>query len=382
MKHKALKTVLTTLALMSTSTFSAAEINFSGFATIAAGTTTSSDEAYNGYTSDFNFNEGSLFALQASSQLGDGLSVTAQLIARGSNDWEPAFEWAFIAYEVNDNLKVLAGRQRAPFFTYSDYLDVSYAYHWISPPSGVYNLAFDSFDGVGAIYNTQWGETDNTFHFVVGRNTDDITLISTGTTVNPEFNNILGVAWTMNKDWLTLRAGYFQTEMTIYVPELAPLVTGWTSAGFPDVANNIQANEDDVWFAELGFQIDYEDYLVVGEYTRLDLSGSGFSNDDSFYISFGKRFDNIMLHLTYGEDDDEIENYLANVPNVAALAALYVPTAGILAAEHKKQKYVTAGVKWDFHDMASLKFEVTKFDDNLSSSNDATLLNVALVTVF
>jgi len=381
MKYNTVKSVLAAFALTSATSLHAADINFSGFATIAAGTTTSSDEAYAGYTNDLDFNQGSLFALQTSSQLSDGLSVTAQLIARGKDDWEPAFEWAFLAYELNDDWRILAGRQRAPFFTFSDYLDVSYAYHWITPPAGVYNLAFDSFDGIGAIYNTQWGDTDNTFHFIGGRNKDEFQLQS-GDSIKPDFNKVLGVAWTLNQDWLTLRAGYFQTEFTMHIPALDGLIAGWDNAGFSELSNNLKAEEDDAWFAQLGFQIDYDDYLIVGEFTRLDLTNSGFSNDDSYYISFGKRFDAVMVHLTYGADDDEMENMLANIPNIAALAPLYTPTAGIIAGEHKKQKYITAGVKWDFHEVASMKFEVTQLDDSLNSDNDATLINVALVTVF
>lgn len=186
MKPTTLRMLCTAAPLLIVTSSYGADINFSGFATIAAGTTTSSSENFGGYTSDLDFNQGSLFALQTSSDLTNGLNVTAQLIARGNDDWSPAFEWAFLGYEVNDNWRLLAGRQRAPFFMYSDFLDVSYAYHWISPPEGAYNLAFDSFDGVSSIYSAQIGEFDSTLHMVFGRNRDDITL-STGGTVKPDF---------------------------------------------------------------------------------------------------------------------------------------------------------------------------------------------------
>lgn len=193
----------------------------------------------------------------------------------------------------------------------------------------------------------------------------------------------MGGAWTLNRDWLTLRSAFFQADMTIPVAALIPLAQGWAAAGFSDVGNNIQPEGDKVWFAEIGFQIDYEDFIVVGEFTRLDLTDTGFSSDDSYYISVGKRFNDVMLHVTFGGDDDELENLLSGVPaNVAQLAPLYKATAGIIANEKKEQRYLTAGVKWDFHEVASLKFEVTQFEDKLVSTNDATLLKVALVTVF
>lgn len=383
MKPTTLKSLLATIPLLVATSSNAADINFSGFATIAAGTTTSSSESFDGYTSDLDFNKGSLFALQTSSELGNGLSVTAQLIARGDDDWSPAFEWAFLGYEVNDNLRILAGRQRSPFFMFSDFLDVSYAYHWISPPTGVYNLPFDSFDGLSAIYSSQLGEFDSTLHMIVGRNQDEIDL-STGGIAKPDFKNLVGAAWTVNRDWLTLRSAFFQADITVPVGPINQLAAGWTAAGYTDIANNIKAEGDMVWFAELGFQVDYEDFLVTGEFTRLDLTDSGFSNDDSYYVSVGKRFDNVMVHLTYGVDDDELENLLATVPSAFAQAApqLYLPTAGIIANEKKDQRYLTAGVKWDFHEVASFKFEVTQRQDQLNDEQDATLLKVALVTVF
>lgn len=385
MKPTTLKSFCAGISLLVATSSYGADIDISGFATIAAGTTTASEEQYLGFNNDFDFNQDSLFALQTSSNLENGFSVTAQLIARGREDWSPSFEWAFLGYEVNDNWKILAGRQRAPFFMYSDFLDVSYAYHWISPPAGVYNLAFDSFDGIGSIYSSQLGEFDSTFHAVIGRNQDKITLPASvgGIEVKPDFKNLIGASWTLNRDWLTLRGGYFQADMTIPVAALDGLTGGWTASGFEDIANDLKAEEDKVWFAELGFQVDYDDIFVIGEFTRLDLKGTGFSNDDSFYISVGKRFDDISIHITYGADDDELENLLANVPtNVAALAPLYAATQGIIANEEREERYVTAGLKWDFHPVASFKFEVTQFEDNLDNQQDATLVKAALVTVF
>ena len=114
------------------STLAHAEVNFNGFANIVAGQASSGDSQW-GYDDDIDFKQDSLFALQASSDLGEGLSVTAQIIARGQDDWDAEFEWAYLAYNFNDDTRILAGRQRAPLYLFSDYLDVSYAYPWITP---------------------------------------------------------------------------------------------------------------------------------------------------------------------------------------------------------------------------------------------------------
>lgn len=405
MKRNKLTSLCATISLLMASSAYAADINFSGFANIAAGATTSNDEAIEGYTSDLDFNQGSLFALQISSDLGDGLGVTAQILARGSEEWDPKFAWAYVSYEFNDNWKVLAGRQRAPFFMYSDFLDVSYAYNWISPPQGVYDLAFDSFDGLGLIYTSQLGEFDSTLHFAAGRNRDDFDLNEPGAAeenlVSPDFNKLVGAAWTLNRDWLTLRAAYFQTDMTLPVEALDALRTPWNAFN-PVVADRLTAEEDKVTFAELGFQVDYNDFIIIGEYTTLDLTDTGFADTDAYYLTLGKRFDNVTVHLTYGVKDDELDTLLSGVPSeipgsqaddsadeaaiadaiAAGYAGLYAQTQGYAASTEEEQSYVTVGAKWDFHDAASFKFEVTNFDHDVNKASDATLIKVALVTVF
>jgi len=357
-----------------------AEVTFNGFASIVGGVTTSSSEQLYGYNDSFDFSEGSLVALQASSDLGEGLSVTAQILARGADDWDTGFEWAYIAYDASDNLRILAGRQRVPFYMFSDFLDVSYAYPWITPPQGVYSVAFDTFDGLGAIYSSSVGSFDTSLHVIYGGNTSEFDIGDE--TVKPDFNDLAGVAITLTRDWLTLRAGYVQTEMNIDVQASKPLIQGWQGAGFPDVAADIEVSKDTGSFLELGFQIDYENILVIGEYTELNLDGTTLPNQDSFYVLAGYRFDNILAHVTYGVDDDSRGRITAGVPVVAPLLPLLIPTNGLTDSQSNEASYITLGLRWDFHDSAALKFEYTSYSDDLNSVNDAGLFRTALVTVF
>ncbi|MGI5310395.1 hypothetical protein [Rheinheimera sp. WS51] len=75
-----------------------ANTTINGFASVKAGITTGSDEQLYGYDDTIDFKNESLIALQVKSDLGDKLSVTAQLLGRGSEDFEVGFEWAFISY--------------------------------------------------------------------------------------------------------------------------------------------------------------------------------------------------------------------------------------------------------------------------------------------
>lgn len=359
-----------------------ADIRFNGFATIAAGATTSSNDTLYGYDSDIDFKNNSLIALQATSSLGDGLGVTAQIIARGENDWDPKFEWAYVSYDATDSLRFLVGRQRAPFYMFSDYLDVSYAYAWIKPPQGVYNLVFDSFDGIGAIHTSTVGEFDLTTHVIYGKNDTEFTTL--GETITPDFKNLVGVAFSGNRDWLTLRAAYFRATMTFPFQGLGQLAAGWRQAGFNDIADNVLAEDDSGTFLEFGVNLDYNDYLLIAEYTKLTLDTMPFSSDKSYYLMLGKRVNDFVFHVTYGKDDDTQDDFTEAVPYGLdpSLDFLKQSTQGLLFSQRGDSKYTMLGMRWNFHSSAALKFEYTHFSDKLASSNDADLLQMAIVTVF
>ena len=358
-----------------------AEIAFNGFASIVGGVTTGSDETLYGYDDTINFAPDSLLALQASADIGDGLSVTTQIIARGENDWDPSFEWAYVAYEANDNLRILMGRQRVPFYMYSDYLDVSYAYSWIEPPAGVYSLGFSTFDGIGVMHNMSLGEFDSSLHFIYGGNTSDLEV--EGSFQKSRLRDLVGIAWTLNRDWLTLRTAYFQADLEINIPATDPLVAGWTQAGFVDVANELLVEEDKGAFTEFGFQIDYDNFIVVGEYTLLTIDNTLLADDaDSYYVMAGYRFDNVLVHATYGWDESSKARITDGVPLVPPLLPLIIPTNGLTDSQITESNYVTLGLRWDFHDSAAIKFEYTTYSDDLNSNNDAGLFHTAIVTVF
>ena len=389
-----MKKTLTSLAIAGSllSCSALAEINLSGFASIVGGATTSSDESLYGYDDTFDFKQGSLFALQASSDLGQGLGVTVQIAAKGNEDWDPEFKWAYLSYDVSDDFRILAGRQRAPFYMYSDYLDVSYAYPWIAPPRGVYDLIFDTFDGLGAVYTTSFGDFDATFHGILGRNTDELEAF--GQTTTPEINGMTGLAASISNDWLTLRSAYFVAEASIPFNDLDALAAGWEeisqlvppqlAPSLIDIANNTYIEKDDATFMEIGFQMNFDQVIIVGELTNLEVENSPLAEEESYYVMAGYQFDQVLVHVTYGVDDNTSENYVQNVPDGLApeLDYLKATTQGFLANQESEEDYVTLGLRYDFHDSAAFKLEYTDFSRKNDSSADAGLVRAALVTVF
>lgn len=363
-----------------------ADINLNGFATLAGGMTMSDDQSLHGYDDIPSFEQNSLLGLQVDSDLGEGLTATAQIIARGSESWEPKFEWAYVGYQANDHLKFLFGRQRIPYYQYSDYLDVSFAYHWITPPEGVYNLPFDSTNGVGAIITNELGPFDSTLHLLYGRNQEDLQV--SGESVAADFQHQASVAWSLNWNWLTLRLGYSQSDLQIDVPAIENLAAAWGLAGFPEFTPRISAADDDNSgsFTDVGITIDRDNLLIIAEYTDLSVDGTALVNTgEAYFASFGYRFGNIMPHITYGagEDTPGDYTYLDMVPDGLdpGLDALKAGTVALYEGSRGENEYYIFGVRWDFHSSAAFKVEYKSEKDKLMDETN-NLLRFAIATVF
>ena len=365
---------------------SAAEIDFSGFATIAGGLTSDDDETLAGYDNEFSFDAGSLIALQASSDLGNGWGVTTQLLARGSEAWDLNAEWAYVSYDASDNWRLLFGRQRGPFYMYSDFLDVSYAYHWIKQPTNVYSLPFDVFDGIGSIYSGSMGDFDTTFQLAYGRNNDAAVFL--GEERDTDFANFFSASYTINMDWFTMRASYAEAELTIPFDEFTPLFDGWRATPFASIGDELEIAGDKGTFASVGFTADLESILILGEFAQVRPDGNFSSERDAYYLTIGKRFGDVLLHVTYGEDERNGDfSILAPVPAGVdpGLDFLLASSTALLTQVAEDSEFYTVGLRWEVSSSVATKFEYTSYENAPEYqliAGDASLFQFALTTVF
>jgi hypothetical protein len=390
---------LLAIVMLAAASNSHAKVEFNGFATIAAGVTSSEDEVLYGYDEDIKFQPESLLALQASSNLGEGFGVTAQIISRASDDWKTQFEWAYISYDPTDNWRLLIGRQRAPFKLFSDYVDVGYAYPWVSPPQGFYSSAFDSYDGIGSIYDFSMAGFDSSLHLLYGNSADDPANDGAGPI---EIDNFFISALTLTKDIFTLRAAAGTRVLSISFPELDDnIVKNWhalakhpqlalTGIDFTGIGDAIAIDDDRNNFITTALKADFESGFAIFEWESTDYTGTFIGKSTNWYVSGGFTLDEWVIFATYGVNETEVDNLsITDKAEGLGLDALIGGTKFVMAGQEKDEKYYSVGTRWDFHASTALKFELTQFDDNqLNPYNpadveaDATVFRVALVTVF
>ncbi|MGQ8365215.1 hypothetical protein [Glaciecola sp. 1036] len=373
-----MKKIVTTAALLfSTLTMQAnAEVNFSGFGSIVGGIATDSDIPIRNYSDDINFKQGSFFALQAYSDLSEGLSATMQIRARGRDDWDPEFTWAYLSYEVNDSWRIQLGRQRIPMYLYSDYLDVSFAYHWITPPTEVYKAPFDSINGIGSIHDFSVGDANVNLRVYFGQ--EDFTTFGNDYKMSNILSGVISVnygSWTFRSSALT-----FTFEGNI---GLDPLIAAWQMTPFPGVGTDLEIKDDKSVALEFGVIFDNQDWLFVAEYIPSQVDETIVGDYKPWMVSVGKRFDNFMLHATVGEDVNE--PYRDNLNNVPvgldpSLDALYYTTKAVLDARDFSLPFYSIGLRWDFHPSAAFKTEYTHSE--VVGGEKSGALQAAVVFVF
>lgn len=360
-----------------------AEVRINGFASIVGGKSLDSDQTLYGYDDDISFKNESVFALQLTADLQEKLTATAQIVARGENNFDADFEWAYLTYEISDELQISAGKMRAPFYRYSDFLDVGYTYRWVRPPQSVYNLPFSTYEGLSLLHTTQLGDWDSTLQVIYGSFDDNIAVVSVNG--DTELNDIAGLNWTLSYDWFSARAAYFVAETSIEIENdtdegmaLNGLEQALRNSGFEDQANSIAIDEDDGAFLALGFSIDYNNILFDAEYTQFEVDNSALAKQTQYYTSLGYRMDEWLVHLTYENNDDEHDSNRYNaLPNVPPLNA---GLNQVLEGSKAKSNVYTIGARYNFHPMAALKVDFSRLKDDISNTEtDVVAVGVDLV---
>lgn len=276
------------------------------------------------YEDAWSFKPDSKYGLQFSSDLGQGLTATAQLVGRGADDYNAELEWAYLSYEVNEHWTIQAGKKRLPLYYYSDFFDVGYAYLWVRPPADNYTWQIFNYNGVNAQFNYQLGDWAVGGNLYTGREDDpNNKLLSEffgSQPVREIWKDIMGGVLTLNRDWLDLRLTYMQYTNERY-------------------RNGVRVKWDgkdtrDGTFKGVAANIDYNNWLLLTEFNKLTLNSSDF---DTYMVSTGYRFDKFTPYISYAD---------------------FYSNGG------EKHNTTSLGFRWDFHSSAAFKLQYDKVEDN------------------
>ncbi|HSC67467.1 MAG TPA: DNA topoisomerase IV [Cellvibrio sp.] len=371
----------------------AGDLDFSGFLSVGGGMLDDENSPpYGDYDEEDLTLDNNILGLQVTGAVNEKITATAQLIARSENDYEVDAEWAYLSWQASDAIKVRGGRLRTPFYMYSDYLDVGYAYAWITPPSEVYYLPFNNVDGVDIYVTKTLGIFDTSLQAYFGSFDDELEL--GGVPSEAKTRNQMGLAGTLGKDWWTLRAAYHQADLTVDVtgipigPNLTigDFASALEALGYADNANRLLVEEDDAVFTEFGLNIDTGRFVAAAEYVEFDPGDAVLSKNIRQYVMGGVRAGSWLFHVTGSQAKDEATHPEAGIPPNQAVPifgstnVLIGTLEAIAQSQVVERDVVSLGVRWDVASSAALKFQYDDVDNK--NAGDQKVYSVALQTVF
>lgn len=368
-----------------------AEVSFHGFGQTVVGTTLSSDRkvpAVPSYEADADFKPETLFALQASAPLAQGISATAQVLSSGAQDFQAKFQWAYLSWQADSHWRITAGRQVLPFYQYSDYLQVGQAYPWIRPPVSVYNLSASAFEGLTVASGWQVGDWNLRPQALAGRFKGEVTYL--GTTLNSEYKNIVGLILDSTyDDWLTLRAAAFTSSIygTFKDPTTQANFDGLTSllrsSGLSTAADELETDDDPGVFVDLAMGIDKAGWVFNAEYTTARAMHSITARSKQYYVSGGHRFGKWLPLLTWGRTNSKTSDCGA-LDSIPAANPFYPVVASVIndPSLNRQDHYYEFGVRYDVRPNIALKLDYTGFQSAVSGVSSANLLSAGVTFTF
>ncbi len=376
-----------TIFLSCISFFSTAEINFQGFASFVGGTTLDKkDTPYNGYENKLEFDKNSLYALQASSNLGDGLTVTGQMIARGNENYKPEFEWMYASYNLTPTLNIKAGRIRTPFYMFSEYLEVGYTYHWIRPPVELYAAQVTNMDGVSFLYNRPFGSIDSQWMLSMGNregfSEDPNTTVS-------NYKPLIAANAQFELDNYILKLIYTQGNITIASSDITTAGASFTDASF--VSKHVEVTDSQVIFAGAALDMTFNEIKVLLEFSNIDFDDLLLAADETRLLASVaySLSDSLLVHYSWSANQKDSDASLAN--NATGDTAIpigggnFLPNSSlatsILTTTDRDITTHTIGARYDFHDSAAFKAEIISTED-ADLDTDATLLRFGVDMLF
>lgn len=324
---------------------------FSGFGTVSALWQDNNDLFFNhpAKTRDRadrpDFGTDSLLGLQLSRSLGDKTDVTLQLLASDTykRQYRPQVGWAFIRHNPRPGLSLRAGRLRAPFFMYSDSLNINFAHPWVRPPVEVYGLnPFSDLDGVDLLYKRRVGAIDVEVQPFLGKGKH------TFPSGRADLSDIYGLTLNLTNQNLSAQMGYARGRLAIRYGDplfqLASMLLG-------DDASRLAGSGADASFASFGLRWDDGTLQLIGEIARRDVSRY-IASANGWHLTSAYRVGEFMPFVTLARQRQSS----SVIPKNPASPLLNE----YLASRNSSQHSVTLGVRWDLQPNTALKAQATR----------------------
>lgn len=383
-------------------------ISIDGFASFVAAKPLTSELSFNDYLQEddnIDLRNHNVLGIRLTADLDDKLSLTAQMVSKGVNDYEADFDWIYAEYAVSSQWHIAIGRIRTPLFMYSEFVDVGYAYQWVQAPSQIYNYVdypFQSMESIRLRYNVVVNDWENEFTAWMGSTTDPIHF--NGMDTELQLTSAWGIAFSTNYQWITLRGVYFTSLTSLDLSDDKEL--GKTNSNMPftdsqgnaqsyfdelaelddkisiDISKDIKWEDDRGEYLSVGIALDFDYIFVNAELTQTTVKDTlvvpeitagyamlGYQINPSWSISYTYgAYKHSVVHTASKNLDGLATSNPAIAPEIAIFQAV---TQNVETNLHKsKSQSDTFNVRYDFHPKAALKLEYWQEHQQAPNTNN------------
>jgi len=240
------------------------------------------------YENSWDIKPDSKLGLQGTMLFTDELSLTGQVVSRGSRDFDVNLEWVYLSYQLNDENTVQLGRKRLPLFYYSEQQDVGFTYPWVHLPGQTYGWEAVNYNGLNWSHSLQfadWAGIVNVFGGSETRKDSDYLKLYSGldSESDTRWSGIVGAEMVLSKDWFEGRLMLMQNDTQ---GRLVSEGEDWSE----------KAKQQIYGASAL---VDYNDFIVTAELFYSDRTES-YGRDLAYTLSIGRRYDALLVYLTHG----------------------------------------------------------------------------------
>ena len=335
------------------------KLEVSGFARIVAGYFDSDDQLLRGYTNSLGLKQDSLIALRADYALTDTLSFTVQGLATPSEVRESSIQWLYADYRPSRDWSIKFGRQRIPFFQYSDVVDVGFAYPWVTLPIPVHSGAvFTEFDGALIRHDFSLGAVYGHAELYSGTYNGDI--VNYSESIRADVDDIFGTVLSLGYHNFSVRASYHQGHVSVVQERLVQFIATLYAFGFNESARTLEI-DDMVSIAQLGFTYENLNYFIRGEYTDIASDDYLIGERKAAYVTAGINHNKMTYHLTYSYgklQDDEPAHELMFGASEQLDQLTFGYQQAITNTGNDDRTILSIGTRYDYSQNIAFKSEV------------------------
>lgn len=345
---------------------SASDLQINGFMNVTLGVSSNDEIEVDGYDEGMSATNNSIVGLQFFKRVNDSTSATVQLVARGADAFNTEAAWAYVTYSFDENTDVRVGRLRTPFYHYSDFLEVGYAYNWVTPSSIIYlDNQLSSLNGTDITRRFTFGPVDGFVQAYTGRYVGPFTLGPDDYTADIP---VTGIVASGNMGNFAARVSFHQGLVSLDLDptgargldqflagaigtESFNLIPGLESSDF--VADRSKAD-----YFQTSLAYDNGTTSFITEYTKLEHETAVLNDNFSFMVGGAQRFGETTIHLTYIATEDSLED----------------GATGIFQANaENKENSIILGARYDYDAGTAFKLEAERHDEELKFGQEGSM---------